>query len=256
MIGITAGIAMFMMAGISGVPKDLCGVRTIVTLGDSITQGGGQPGGYVWLLQRYLDALYPERGIRIVNAGISGHKSTDMAARFERDVLAAKPDLVTISVGVNDVWHGFFDFSAGKPIPLGDGPNGVPLPVYRQKVDEMIRAAKQAGARPVILSATVVHEDLSNRENARIGEYNYALRELARKHGIQYVDLFGAFRKVLSEYQKQAGKGINLLTTDGVHLNAAGNRLMAVTILRKLGVPATVLERAGPNIEAALKARK
>src|SRR5262245_56670156 len=111
------------------VPPALSGVRTLVTLGDSITQGGGSPGGYVWLMQKYLDGLYPGQ-IRIVNAGISGHKSTDMAARFKRDVLDVKPDMVTISVGVNDVWHGFFDFANQKPIPDGNGPNGVPLPVY------------------------------------------------------------------------------------------------------------------------------
>src|SRR5437867_12331161 len=83
-------------------PKELKGVRTIVTLGDSITQGGANPGGYVWLLQKYLDTLNPNQAIRVVNAGISGHKSTDMAARFQRDVVSAKPDIVTISVGVND----------------------------------------------------------------------------------------------------------------------------------------------------------
>src|SRR5258708_28074530 len=89
-------------------PLALQGVKILVTLGDSITQGGAAPGGYVWLMQKYLDALYPQQGIKIVNAGISGHKSTDMAARFQKDVLVPKPQLITISVGVNDVWHGFY----------------------------------------------------------------------------------------------------------------------------------------------------
>src|SRR5260221_10504223 len=83
-------------------PPALQNVKTLVTLGDSITQGGAAPGGYVWLMQKYLDALYPQQGIKIVNAGISGHKSTDMAARFQKDVLDPKPQLITISVGVND----------------------------------------------------------------------------------------------------------------------------------------------------------
>jgi acyl-CoA thioesterase I len=71
------------------VPPLLAGVTRIVTLGDSITQGGGQPGGYVWLLDRYLNAVYPDTPITVVNAGISGQKAPDMQARFERDVLAA-----------------------------------------------------------------------------------------------------------------------------------------------------------------------
>ena len=104
----------------------LSGVTRIVTLGDSITQGGGQPGGYVWLLDRYLNAVYPRTPITVVNAGISGHKATDMQARFERDVLAAKPQLVTISVGVNDVWHSFRDFKRGATTPTAACPTACP----------------------------------------------------------------------------------------------------------------------------------
>src|SRR5262249_55674742 len=115
-------------------PRALQNVKTLVTLGDSITQGGGAPGGYVWLMQKYLDALYPQQDIKIVNAGISGHKSTDMAERFQKDVLDPRPQLISISVGVNDVWHGFYDFANRKPIPGGNGPNGIPLSLYRQKV--------------------------------------------------------------------------------------------------------------------------
>ena len=60
------------VAAQSPVPPLLSGVTRIVTLGDSITQGGGQPGGYVWLLDRYLNAAYPGTPITVVNAGISG----------------------------------------------------------------------------------------------------------------------------------------------------------------------------------------
>ena len=66
----------------------LAGKRRIVTVGDSITEAGKYPGGYVWLLQRYLNALYPDRAIEIVNAGISGNKATDMQARFQKDAIA------------------------------------------------------------------------------------------------------------------------------------------------------------------------
>jgi len=80
----------------------LAGQRKIVTVGDSITEAGKYPGGYVWLLQRYLRALYPDRKIEIVNAGISGNKATDMQARFQKDAIDQKPDLVMINVGVNE----------------------------------------------------------------------------------------------------------------------------------------------------------
>jgi lysophospholipase L1-like esterase len=80
----------------------LVGKRKIVTVGDSITEAGKYPGGHVWLLERYLSALYADRKIEIVNAGISGNKATDMQGRFQKDAIDQKPDLVMINVGVNE----------------------------------------------------------------------------------------------------------------------------------------------------------
>jgi acyl-CoA thioesterase I len=211
------------------VPTPLQGVHRIVCLGDSITQAGEGPGGYVWLVRKYLDALYP--GTEVINAGISGHKSTDMLARFDRDVLEHKPDLVTISVGVNDVWHGFYDNH-----PLGDGPAGVPLPEYRKNVEAMVAKAKAANVKVVILSTTVIHEDLSNRENAKLVSYNAALRDIAHKNGALFIDFQKPFQSLIKTYQTTTGARDNLLTVDGVHMNAEGNKVMAHTILNGLGI--------------------
>lgn len=231
-------------------PPALRGVHRIVCLGDSITEQGGQPGGYVWLLQRYLDKLYggeagsdgssastrtsPEsvQQITVFNAGISGHKSTDMQARFQRDVLSKNPDLVTISVGVNDVWHGFYDNH-----PAGDGPRGVALPLYREKLLEMVDAAKAAKAKVALISPTLIYENLSGPENAKLDTYVAEMRSIAKERGCLFVDLNSAFKDLVRAYQKRAGRTSNLLTTDGVHMNAAGNRVMAYGILRGLGVP-------------------
>lgn len=233
--------ALSLCVGVSAVraeerPKPLRDVKTIVTLGDSITQMGGGQGGYVWRLQKYLDALYPNE-IKIINSGISGHKSTDMSDRFQRDVLDHKPDLVTISVGVNDVWHGFYDGH-----PDGDGPRGVDIDLYRQKVTGMVEDAQKQGIRVVILSATVIHEDLDNKENAKVRLYNEALRDIARSHKCAFINLFGACEKAISVYRSVAGNTDNLLTIDGVHMNPAGNQLMAHVILRGLGVSEKSLE--------------
>ena len=80
----------------------LAGKGKIVTVGDSITEAGKYPGGYVWLLQHYLSALDPDRKIEILNAGISGNKATDMQGRFQKDAIDQKRDLVMINVGVNE----------------------------------------------------------------------------------------------------------------------------------------------------------
>ena len=214
------------------LPPLLRGVHRIVCLGDSITEAGGQPGGYVTLLKQYLGALYPSQGIEIVNAGISGHKATDMQARFQKDVLDKKPDLVTISVGVNDVWHGFYDNH-----PAGDGPRGVPLAVYREKLLQMVDAAKAANAKVLMVSPTLIHEDLTGPENAKLDTYVAEMHRIAKERGCAFVDLNATFKAIVLAYQKRAGRTSNLLTTDGVHMNAAGNRVMAYGILRALGVP-------------------
>ncbi|HZO87963.1 MAG TPA: SGNH/GDSL hydrolase family protein [Chthonomonadaceae bacterium] len=233
------------------VPPALKGVHRIVCLGDSITEQGEMPGGYVWLLRHYLAVIYPQRPIEVINAGISGHRSNDMLARFQRDVLDKKPDLVTISVGVNDVWHGFFDNH-----PLGDGPRGIPLDAYRSNVEAMVTQAEKAGARVVLLSTTVIHEDLHNRENAKLVGYNAALQEIARSHNALFVDYQRPFRALITVYRNRTGGRDNLLTYDGVHMNVAGNRVMANTLLSGLGVSSEARAAVQAKIEADLRAHQ
>ncbi|HLK56254.1 MAG TPA: SGNH/GDSL hydrolase family protein [Chthonomonadaceae bacterium] len=232
-------------------PPILKGVHRIVCLGDSITQGGEGPGGYAWLFRHYLNALYPQQNIEVLNAGISGHKSTDMLARFQRDVLDKKPDMVTISVGVNDVWHGFYDNH-----PLGDGPRGVPPDAYRKNVEEMITMAEQANVKVVVLSTTVIHEELDNRENAKIAGYNAALRDLAHKHKALFVDYQKPFQALINTYRKQTGARDNLLTVDGVHMNALGNKVMAYTLLSGLGITPEARAEVKGAVEQALTTGK
>ena len=76
----------------------------IAFLGDSITQlGNSKPVGYVNLVMKGLEvAGIPAEKIP---AGISGHKSTQMKGRLQRDVLDKHPQVMTFSCGVNDVWH-------------------------------------------------------------------------------------------------------------------------------------------------------
>jgi lysophospholipase L1-like esterase len=220
----------------------LGGKRRIVTVGDSITEAGKYPGGYVWLLQRYLNLLYPDRPIEIVNAGISGNKAIDMQARFQKDAIGKQPDLITINVGVNDVWHAFFDFQNSQFYPQGNLPTGAPLAEYREKLTQMVQAAKAAGIQVVLLSPTPIREVLDGPENLRLRDYIAAMREIAQQNKCLFVDINAPFREVIGTFQKHAGKTLNLLAADGVHPNPAGNRIIAFSILRGLGVPPKDIE--------------
>ncbi|WP_339384190.1 SGNH/GDSL hydrolase family protein [Microcoleus sp. LEGE 07076] len=220
----------------------LAGKRKIVTVGDSITEAGKYPGGYVWLLQRYLNALYPDRQIEVINAGISGNKATDMQARFQKDAIDKHPDLVTINAGVNDVWHAFFDFKNLQFNPQGNLAAGVSLAEYIDKITQMVLASKAAGIRVVLLSPTPIREILDGPENRRLREYVAAMREIALQNHCLFIDINAPFREVIGTYQKHAGKTLNLLAADGVHPNPSGYRIIAFTILRGLGVPAKDIE--------------
>lgn len=218
-------------------PRKLREVKRIVTLGDSITQGGARPGGYVWLMDQYLQVLYPKQKIEIVNAGISGHKSNDMLARFQRDVLDKKPDLVTISVGINDVWHGFT-----PEHPAGYGPRRVKLEDYNSNVEAMLQAAHKAGVDVVMFTTTTFEDQPESIRNLRVSHYNRALRDLATKYGYRLADQNVAFHTAWARNPSAR------LTTDQVHLNGPGNELMARTALLALGVPEEKLNSARDQV--------
>jgi len=238
------------------IPPILQGVKRIVMLGDSITEGGEGRGGYVWLIRAYLKELYPSANIEVVNAGISGHKSNDMLARYRKDVLDKKPDLITISVGVNDVWHGYYDFANNREIPDGNGENGIKLDAYTQNVEEMITQGKAAGAKIVVLSTTVIYEDAQSKPNKATASYNASLKRLARNHGQTFVDFQKPFQKVIAAYRETTGARDNLLTTDGVHMNAAGNKVMAYTVLQGFGISAEDGEAVRGKVEEMQRSAK
>jgi len=191
---------------------------SIVFLGDSITQAGGGPEGYVTLFKSFCDVNGYD--VKVINAGISGHKSNQMLERLQKDVLDHKPTWVSISCGVNDVWHQF-----------NPQLKGVELPDYKKNMTEIIDRCQKAGAKVLLLTATPIFEDLNSKENETLRPYNEFLRELAKEKKIVLCDL----NKIFEEwYQKKLDKE-NLMTTDGVHMNPRGNRVMASAIAKALG---------------------
>ena len=196
----------------------------IAFLGDSITQGGANnASGYVRLVISGLEA----NGIKatMIAAGISGHKSNQMLERLDKDVISKKPDWMTLSCGVNDVWH---------------GANGVPLDAYQKNITAIVDRAQAAGIKVMILTATMIREDATNSENQRLAPYNDFLRMLAAEKKCLLADLNTDMHTALKPGPQQDHQ----LTSDGVHMNPLGDRLMARGILKAFGLSDSELKTA------------
>jgi lysophospholipase L1-like esterase len=195
----------------------------ILFLGDSITQAGVGKNGYITLIKQALDMKYAE--LEIIGAGISGNKVPDLQRRVERDVVAKKPTVVFIYIGINDVWHGEKDPSRGTP-----------KDEFEAGLKEVIGKISAAGARVIVCTPTVIGEknDGSNRNDKKLDEYSAISRKVAKELKLPVCDLRKAFLKYLKEHNAE-NKDRGILTTDTVHLNGAGNKLVAETMLKMLG---------------------
>ena len=198
--------------------------QKLAFMGDSITAGGwGNPGGYVRLVLAGLEA----NGVKTtpIPAGISGHKSDQMLARLKKDVLDKKPDFMTLSCGVNDVWH---------------GARGVLLDQYKLNITAIADQCAAAGVKVVILTATVIGEELGNDNNQKLAPYNEFLRSFAKEKNLPLADLYAMFEEVIKTKTKPG----NAYTSDGVHMNAAGDQIMARGVLQALGLDAAQIKKA------------
>ena len=100
----------------------------------------------------------------------------------------------------------------------------------------------QAGVKVVILTATPIGENLANANNQKLAPYNDFLRTLAKEKKLLLADLSADFAAKLKD--RPADSKANSLTSDGVHMNAAGNRIMARGVLRAFGLDEAQLKKA------------
>ena len=201
----------------------------ICFLGDSITQADP---GYTRLLAAMLTAAHPEMSLEYIYAGIGGNRVSDLLARLDRDVLAHRPTWVCVSIGVNDVWHRHSGASGGtSDVDFEAG--------YRELLGRLVAA----GIHPVVLTPTVIHEDPDSIENRELQTLVGQQRALSAALSLCLCDLNARFteaiaarRRTLSESAWPLGADgrTRFFTTDGVHMNPAGNALMALSLLRTL----------------------
>ena len=188
--------------------------KRVIFFGDSITEAGAKPGGYIRMLREMVDTTQYE----LMGAGISGNKVTDLQARIQQDVLDQQPDVVVVYIGINDVWH-FYKF---------EGTTGTEADRYEAGLRDVAQQIQDQGATVVFCTPTVIGEapDSDSEENVRLIQYADIVRQVAKDTNSPLCDLREAYTTYLQENNPdQAYEGI--LTTDGVHMNEAGNEFLA-----------------------------
>ncbi|MTH51958.1 hydrolase [Bacillus mangrovi] len=199
-----------------GLPKG-----KILFIGDSITDAGRRKDkeeigkGYVKLIRDYY--VQHELQAFICNKGVSGNRVTDLADRWEKDVIRENPDVVSISIGINDVWRQL-DSPGIKQV--------LPDEFKEVYTHLLLETTEKTSARLILMEPTIIEEDLQSEGNRKLAPYITVIRDLAEKFQAKLIPSHVAFLEDLKQSDRTA------LTTDGVHLTSRGSRLLADTWMK------------------------
>lgn len=195
----------------------------VVFLGDSITEQRL----YTNYVETYLSACCPELELTFSNAGLSGDTAAGGCRRLDRDVLALKPDVVTICYGMND----------GGFRPLRPDVRAA----FATAMRELLTRLKAAGARVVLLTPGMV-DVTANWYLGAVGYNITALRELADEvlnlaaaENLPAADLHRLMNEV--DAKAKAAQPSFCMIPDAIHPDPAGHLVMAFGLLQALGVP-------------------
>ncbi|MCF0059048.1 SGNH/GDSL hydrolase family protein [Dyadobacter sp. CY356] len=195
----------------------------VIFFGDSITQAGVGPKGYITMMSDMLKTNNQSSQYELMGAGIGGNKIYDLYLRIEDDVLSKKPDVVFVYIGINDVWH---KSSSGT----GTDPDK-----YVKFYEAIIKKLKAQNIRIVLCTPTVIGEknDNSNMQDGDLNQYSKIIRDIASRNSLQLCDLRKYFQDYLAQNNPE-NKEKDILTSDRVHLNETGNKFLADKMMEAL----------------------
>ena len=206
--------------------------KKVVFLGDSITQNAvinsDKFKGFISLLGENVG-----QNTELIGKGIGGDKVSDLLTRYRDDVIKLNPDMVFIYIGINDVWHKY-DYGTGTDIDL-----------YENGLRQIITDLKENGVEVILCTPTVIGEnkgeftlvnqfkDIETMEimNNDLDDYSDIIRKLSREFDTKLLDLRKIFMQYISENNPE-NKSKGVLTTDGVHLNNIGSKLIADEMIK------------------------
>jgi lysophospholipase L1-like esterase len=204
--------------------------NVILFQGDSITDAGrnrddstsNNPGalgsGYAMLAGAALLVKYSKLDLKIHNKGISGNKVYQLAERWDKDCLDLKPDILSILIGVNDIWH-----------KLNGDYNGT-VDVYKNDYIALLERTRKVlpNIKLIVCEPFAVPgvQAVDDKWYPEFFSYQKTAKEIADKFGA----LFVPYQKIFDDAQKQAPG--SYWTPDGVHPSLAGAQLMATAWLK------------------------
>jgi lysophospholipase L1-like esterase len=194
----------------------------IIFFGDSITELGVNENGFITLMKKKL-SIENKQEFQLIGSGIGGNKVYDLFFRMEKDILEQKPNVVVIWIGVNDVWH---KTSAGT---------GTDADKFEKFYDAIVKKLQNSGIEVFCCTPACIGEktDFSNQQDGDLNHYSKIIRQIAAKNKVGLIDIRQAF---LDWNKKNNRENLyhSILTNDGVHLNDAGNKLVAELMWKTL----------------------
>lgn len=196
--------------------------KRVIFFGDSITQMGVNPGGFISRVQKEIDDKGLKNQFELIGSGEGANKIYDLFFRLEGDVLDKKPDMVFIYIGVNDVWH--------KTSGIGTD-----IEKFEKFYAAIIKKIEAKNCKVVLCIPALIGEKKNNGnpQDADLNAYGDVIEKLSKTYHCGLINL----RKIFVDYDavyntNDAESG--LLTIDRVHLTDKGNELVAKEILKFL----------------------
>jgi len=192
----------------------------ILFQGDSITDAGRREpahaplgSGYVAHIAGLLAVRNPDLTVELINRGISGNRTPELLARWQEDCLDLRPQVVSIKIGVNDVWR--------KRGPW-NGQSYVPLPNYQEHLRNLCQQTLATGVRTLVLmSPTTIDANAESDLNQELGTYAAWVAIYAAEIGAIFVDVRSPLLRARAQHPTIPW------TPDGCHPSAAGHALLA-----------------------------
>jgi lysophospholipase L1-like esterase len=200
----------------------------ILFTGDSITDSGRRNdknhplgnAGYVLFAAAAITEHVASPKLEIYNRGIGGNRVKDLLGRFDADLLALKPTVVSILIGINDTWRRF------------DANDPTTTEAYEADYRTILtRIRDELGARVVLLEPFLLHVPPDRATwrsdlNPRID----VVRKLALEFGTELIPLDGLFAQAATQAPPA------FWAEDGVHPTIPGSQLIAKAWLTNAGI--------------------